>query len=242
MIAAGNTDVGRVRTENQDCYDYRICSENLAWAVVCDGMGGANGGNIASSMAVTAIREQLEKSVLQKLSPNSIKLILFSALAAANSLVFDRGAKNQELAGMGTTAVAVMVLDNTAYIAYAGDSRLYHIRDGRAKLVTKDHSVVQVLVDDGKITEEEAKTHPKKRYITKALGVQASVDPDYREETLEPGESLLLCTDGLTNYVDNEEIGPVVKERSEQGAVNHLIALANERGGSDNITAVILTV
>lgn len=240
MLAIGKSDVGRVRDVNQDSYDCNITCQNVGWAVVCDGMGGENGGNIASSTAVEVIGEQLRRGISDRTNPNSIKLILTSAIAAANSKVYSMSQETETLRGMGTTIVCAVVKDREVRIMHAGDSRLYRISDGKAYRVTNDHSVVQNMVDNGEITPEEAEHHPKKRYITRALGVEAKLDCEYTEICCNEADTLLLCSDGVTNYISDEELGILTEETPIMQLPQRLVDRANELGGADNITAVVM--
>ncbi len=240
MLAIGNSDVGRVRNVNQDSYSCCVCGANTGWAVVCDGMGGANGGNVASQTAVEIIKEQLERGISDSTNPNSIKLILTSAVSAANSHVYSKSEENEELCGMGTTVVCAAVKDKRAYVMHAGDSRLYRVNGGCAQRITHDHSVVQKMVDDGVITEDEAKTHPKKKYITRALGVSPELDCEYTEFDCGKSDTLILCSDGLTNYISDEELGDLTEQTPVMQLPERLVNRANELGGADNITAVVL--
>ncbi|MDR0532220.1 MAG: Stp1/IreP family PP2C-type Ser/Thr phosphatase [Oscillospiraceae bacterium] len=238
MRVAAKTDPGQVRRANEDCYSVGELPNGVVWAVICDGMGGAAGGNIASQTAVRYIAEAIVASWQEHMSPRAAKHLLVSALDNANLRVYDLAQANEELTGMGTTVVAVIVDNGLAYIAHAGDSRAY-LCDGREMIqLTKDHSVVQVMVDSGQITEDEAKTHPRKNLITRALGVSDTLEADYCEEELPPGSLLLLCTDGLTNAVAPEEIPGILAESGFADLADALVRRANENGGPDNITVV----
>ena len=171
MKIVAKTDKGLVRENNQDAYAVGELPGEVAWAVVCDGMGGAAGGNIASALAVKVISEKITSAYNERMRDASIKNLLDSAIAAANIEVYDLAYSRSDLNGMGTTVVAVIVRDNIAYIAHAGDSRAYLVSKDDVKQITVDHSLVQNLVDRGEITPEEAERHPKKNLITRALGV-----------------------------------------------------------------------
>ena len=240
MKFACKTDIGKVRRSNQDCYAVGELPGRVAWAVVCDGMGGANGGNIASRTAVKTVSEKIASSWRQGMGANSICNMLKSVVAAANINVFDMQNSVETLAGMGTTIVLALIADGTAHIVHAGDSRAYHLQNGTLTQVTKDHSIVQSLVEQGKLTEKEAREHPRRNVITRALGVAETLDVDYTELDLENGEGLLLCTDGLSGYAEVEEMEQIIAsypfvERAEQ-----LVNLANQNGGGDNITVVTI--
>lgn len=234
------SDVGLVRQSNQDACKNGIFPDQSAWVVVCDGMGGANGGNIASSIAVDKISEQILSSYHDGISDNSIKNLITSAIFNANLAVHDRARTEAELSGMGTTVVTAIVSRGIAHIAHAGDSRAYLITAEGIRQLTTDHSMVQEMVDNGDITEQQAKKHPQKNIITRALGVEASIQLDYCENEIQPGNFLLICTDGLTNYVDAEQIYQLSKELDGNALTEKLITLAKEGGGSDNITVAIV--
>ena len=241
MKIAGKTDIGMVRSSNQDFYLTGEISNSVSWAVVCDGMGGANGGNIASETAAKTVSDQIKMSYRNEMSSNSIKYLLMSAITAANSDVYDMAMKDESLSGMGTTVVAAIVINGMAYIAHAGDSRAYVIGDNSITQVTRDHSIVQSMIENGEITEEEAKTHPNRNVITRALGVTEKIDIDYNEIQLDTDQSLLICTDGLTNFVENKQILEIIGNNKFYEYPEKLIEKANENGGGDNITVVMMS-
>ncbi|MDR1464165.1 MAG: Stp1/IreP family PP2C-type Ser/Thr phosphatase [Oscillospiraceae bacterium] len=242
MRVTAKTDVGYVRELNEDCYSVGELPGGVVWAVICDGMGGVSGGNIASQTAVKFISDTISASYQFEMGSRSLKNLLVSAVDNANTRLFDLAQANESLSGMGTTVVAAIVAQHTAYIAHAGDSRAYRFTDGELKQLTKDHSVVQVMVDSGQITEDEAKTHPRKNLITRALGVSDGIEVDYCEERLDPGDILLICTDGLTNAVDVDQIHSMMLRTGFYACAEELVALANRNGGPDNITVVAVTV
>ncbi len=235
------TDVGLVRTSNQDSYAAGELPGSVAWAVVCDGMGGAAGGNYASSMAVKLISERISSSYRQGMSDNSIKNMLISAIHAANISVYEKGQSDSDLTGMGTTVVVAIIVDESVYVAHVGDSRAYVLVDGKLNQLTKDHSFVQEMVDSGKLTPDEAKDDPRKNYITRALGVNDDVRIDFCQEFLSGDEILILCTDGLTNYVKPEEIYELTSDSNFYEYAERLVKRANHNGGGDNITVVTMS-
>ena len=178
MRIVAKTDKGHVRDSNQDAYAVGEFSDEVVWAVVCDGMGGAAGGNIASALAVRVISDKINVSYREQMRDSSIKNMLDSALNAANVEVFDMSESKHELKGMGTTVVCAIVKDGQAYIAHAGDSRAYILKNGKIFQITTDHSIVQDLLDKGKITSEQALNHPKKNIITRAVGVDKNIEID----------------------------------------------------------------
>lgn len=239
-ISAG-TDVGMVRQSNQDAYAGGKLPSGGFYAVVCDGMGGHAGGNVASTMAVDRISAELEKNSRSNMSISSIKNMIESAIVSANMDVFDESNSNDALQGMGTTAVVAVFFDNTCVVANVGDSRCYLISDGKISQVTKDHSLVQQMVDAGYITAQEAEHHPRKNIITRALGISDDIQVDFFDIEFSGDGKLLLCSDGLTNHVNNDDILAVLSEPDFDGCAQKLISLANENGGSDNITAVVVS-
>ena len=242
MKIVAKTDKGLVRENNQDAYAVGELPGEVAWAVVCDGMGGAAGGNIASALAVKVISDKITSSYNEKMRDSSIKNLLDSAITAANIEVYDMAYSRPDLQGMGTTVVAVVVRDNVAHIAHAGDSRAYIVNDDGVEQITTDHSLVQNLVDRGEITKEEAEHHPNKNVITRALGVDKRIDDDFSEIDLHENETLVLCTDGLSNCVNNAEIAEDIKDGQYYAFADRLVKRANKNGGNDNITVVAIAI
>ena len=240
MRIAGKTDVGLVRKTNQDNFACGLFADGNAWAVVCDGMGGVSGGSVASSTAVEVISEYLKKGYASNTDKDTIKKLLFSALYEGNSAVFSRALNDPTLTGMGTTVIACIVADQNAYIVHAGDSRAYVINAGGAILLTRDHSIVQEMLDSGKLKPEEAQNHPQRNIITRALGVEETLNIDFCETTFADGATLLICTDGLTNNVDAQSITDIVRDANCSDRVSALIDLVNEKGGMDNTTVVLI--
>jgi len=245
---SGKTDIGQKRKNNQDSYTV-VCRDGFISAVVCDGMGGAKGGNVASRLAVKAytqtIKTALAKASFETLTAPEAKLILESAVKKSNSVVFEAANYDMDLEGMGTTLVSALICKNKVYVANVGDSRLYTYRDSRLKQITNDHSFVQYLLDKGSITHEEAKTHPNRNIILRALGVNESVEPDIFEISQSDYEILLLCSDGLTSHLTDEEITELIKDepdkkRSLRKKTESLVQKANSKSGADNITVVLL--
>ena len=241
MKLAGKTDVGRVRQENQDDYRAGELPGGAVWALVCDGMGGAKGGREASQGACNVIENFFQEQYAQ-CGAGQEEPFLKKALLYANRFVFQKAAHEEALAGMGTTAVCALVRSGNVYLCHAGDSRAYLIRDGKLAQLTHDHSYVQELVDCGTITEEEAEHHPQKNIITKALGVDYRLEPEFTAAKLKREDRLLLCTDGLTNMVPVEEMEELLAQGTFYDLPDRLIEAANAHGGSDNITALLLAV
>jgi len=239
MIIAGKTDKGLVRGTNQDDFAAGMLPGGAAYAVVCDGMGGANGGNVASSTAVEIISKEIVSGYDENFDGDGIKKLIESAMFRANTEVFEKSRKDPLLFGMGTTVVAAVMSGGFVTVANAGDSRAYLIGDGIRQL-THDHSIVQEMLENGKITSDEAITHPQKNIITRALGVEENLDIDFNRMELADGNAVVLCTDGLTNLVADEVILSAVKEKRPAGCAEELVKMANDNGGNDNITVVVI--
>ena len=239
MKAYAKTDIGSKRSMNQD---YMYCTtepvgsfQNLL--IVADGMGGHRAGDYASRLCVETMVQSLEKSA------HKTPVSLFEeAVTAANKAVFEESASHVEYEGMGTTVVACTLEENTLYITNIGDSRLYLIRDG-IEQITDDHSLVEEMVKQGNITESEARIHPQKNIITRALGINEEVQADFFEIDVEQGDVIMLCSDGLSNMIEDEDMEYIVKNSDTlQTAAESLVARANENGGNDNITVVLAEV
>ena len=241
MKIVAKTDTGLVRTSNQDSYAAGELPGSVAWAVVCDGMGGTAGGNLASSMAVKLISERISSSYRSGMSGISIKNMLTSAILAANVSIYEAGRKDPELTGMGTTVVVAIMADESLYIAHVGDSRAYTMSNGKLHQLTKDHSFVQEMVDSGKLTPDEARDDPRKNLITRALGVNDNVRVDFCQEYISNDEFLILCTDGLTNFVSTQEFYDLTADGCFNDYAERLVNRANKNGGGDNITVVTMS-
>jgi serine/threonine protein phosphatase PrpC len=227
--AGAKTDIGRARKRNEDSF---LVREPLF--AVADGMGGHRGGNVASSLALEVLGQVGEEK-----SDRSDSLV--EGIRQANDRVLERGEADRDLRGMGTTITAVRTSDRTAHLAHVGDSRAYLFRQGALQQLTEDHTWVRRMVREGKLTLEEAGQHPQRSILTRALGVEGAVEVDQFSLDLQPGDRLLLCTDGLTNMLDDEAIGHILAEEPDlQAAADRLIEEANRAGGDDNITVVIL--
>ncbi|MBR2100598.1 MAG: Stp1/IreP family PP2C-type Ser/Thr phosphatase [Eubacterium sp.] len=241
MKIVAKTDKGLVRESNQDAYAVGELPGEVAWAVVCDGMGGAAGGNIASALAVKVISDKITSCYNQKMRDSSIFNLLDSAITAANIEVYDMADSQRDLKGMGTTVVCAIVRQDTVYIAHAGDSRAYIAGDDEIKQITTDHSMVQDLVNKGKITAEEAEHHPNKNIITRAVGVDKRIKIDSDQFDLEDNQTLILCTDGLSNYVSTDELLDDIKDGQYYAFADRLVKRTNNNGGGDNITVVAIS-
>lgn len=241
MIVSGKTHQGMVRKNNQDTFLTVLHEETgCALLIVCDGMGGAKAGNIASTIAAHTFADRIEELLSNTSSP-SIRAIRM-AVDRANEAVFRESISDSEMEGMGTTLVAALIHGRHAVLINIGDSRAYRIRGDEITQLTLDHSYVQELYRKGRLTAEEARHHPNRNLITRAVGVDEFVEADIFEGELAPTDLLLLCSDGLTGMLeDNEIVALVNASRSLDEAVEHLIAAACENGGLDNVTAILFT-
>ena len=249
MNFCGKSDVGKRREVNQDSFRaISIWGDEGVLLVVCDGMGGHLAGEVASSTAVNIFCDKVMASPCEEESPDKIlefiRYTLVCAASEANNTVFHLAMENEAYEGRGTTLVAVIIYKGYIYAINVGDSRFYIVTESEAKLVTKDHSFVQYLIDNGKISAEEAKNYPRKNVITRAVGIADKLDVDFFSTPLAPWKSgyLLLCSDGLSNYADNKVLTDILfgkKENTVEKKAEKLIAFANAKGGSDNITAVL---
>ncbi|MBO4733720.1 MAG: Stp1/IreP family PP2C-type Ser/Thr phosphatase [Clostridia bacterium] len=240
MQVFSKVDIGKIRATNQDAADAFMLADNVAFAICCDGMGGAKGGDIASSNALRIISDYVKNSFSPNMSNEQIALLLKNAVLSANYEVFDISKSDPVLSGMGTTVVAAIVTEHYAVICHVGDSRAYLINDNIVQL-TVDHSVVQSLIESGKISLLEARTFPEKNVITKALGVEQEVIPDCSVFSVGPDDVILLCSDGLTNFVEISDILNSFKENEIEDVPEVLINKANSGGGGDNISVVIVS-
>lgn len=256
MIIASKTDIGMKRKANQDFHITKKYSKKTCLCVVCDGMGGAKGGEQASKLAAKAFVNYMDHFLDEyignkdkQITAPEIKKALVSALDLANDEVYKYSRSHLGMKGMGTTIVATLIIDKTVFALNVGDSRVYFLKGNKINQITKDHSYVQYLIDIGQITEEEAKTSANRNIITRAVGTERRVEGNIYKETVTEGTFVLLCTDGLTNYADNEVLCEIVsndynaRNIDEIGLgirVNRLIDYANDGGGSDNITAVLV--
>jgi protein phosphatase len=237
------TDPGCVRSQNQDTYITEQLDRNTLLCVVCDGMGGAKSGNVASSLAVEVFAEEIRRCWKPGMESDRIDQMLKSAVKLANFTVFDQAAQFEEFSGMGTTLVAALIRDNKATLVNVGDSRVYGINRSGIRLLTKDHSLVQMMVDRGDLTAEVAKSYPGKNLITRAVGTEPMVMCDIYHKEVSKGDYLLLCTDGLSNVMDDQEIlFEVVHGVNKQHCCQRLLDIAKNRGAPDNVTSVLVLI
>lgn len=236
----GNSDIGRRRSRNEDSFCFGECSDNVCYAVVCDGMGGASGGQIASSTACEIVEDKIKKCYNSNMNERSIENLLLSSITTANILIHDIASSDIELNGMGTTVVSAIVRDGEVCIAHVGDSRAYYITEDKITQITKDHSLVQQMLDNGQITKDEFDNHPNKNIITRALGTHEEIEIDFDTVSLSEDEALLICTDGLSGLLTEEELFEIYKLVPFDRLSEVYIRAANERGGKDNITVVVI--
>ena len=240
IIAYAKSDTGKVREMNQDAYYISDSSSEVKLFILADGMGGYKGGEIASNLAIKCTKNYVENNFKDtpKDRENLIQLVA-SSMEYANMIVYEKSKENKEFEGMGTTLEVCLIYNNKIYIGHIGDSRIYRIRKDFMRKLTIDHSYVQKLVKDGTITKEEAEVHPKKNMLLKALGCNAFVEPDVSVKGFLKDDILLISSDGLTNMVKQEDIFQIATGNIEK-APQRLIDLANQHGGMDNITVIII--
>lgn len=241
MRTAFLTDIGMKRESNQDYVNVFKNKAGIIFAIVADGMGGHQGGDVASDMAVSHIGHDFESNNFQDL--NEIEKWLLSELHKENQQIIDTSNQFSDLSGMGTTMVSVTLVDKQILVANVGDSRCYLYRDNEIKQLSFDHSLVNELVESGEISEEEARFHPQKNVITQTLGVNKSINPATKILDVRVGDLLLLCSDGLTNMLSNQEISNILSQKIDiQEMCKKLVEKANSAGGMDNITVLILDI
>ena len=229
------TDIGRMRPINED--SYYAPREGERFCAVADGMGGHNAGEVASALAVQVFSEHMR--AVDEITAEA----LHRAVELANEAVYEAALENASMSGMGTTFSALAQEGETVYLAHVGDSRIYLVRRGAIMQVTTDHTLVEEMVQKGLITPREARIHPKRNIITRALGTEESVQIDIVQMGARPGDAFFLCSDGMTNYVDEREIlRTAMSDRAWEDKLRHLVSIALENGGADNITALFAVV
>jgi protein phosphatase len=245
--SSGCSDVGKVRENNEDSY---LIEEEHGLYLVADGMGGHLGGKTASTMAVNTIREAVQEQYselvdqarAEPVESSMLPRLLADAIRKACATIFERAAGDPELRGMGTTVTAMMVLEGRAFVAHVGDSRCYLYRDQGVTQVTDDHSLVNEQIKAGILTEEQAAESHLKNIITRSVGFERDVSVDTLILSLQEGDRFLLCSDGLSNLVNDAEIGEALGSMALESVPESMVQLANDRGGDDNITVVCLSV
>ena len=241
MQSWGLTDKGCLRKMNQDAYDIQQLDRNTLLCVVCDGMGGAKSGNVASSLAVDVFSQEIQRTWTANMDWDRADQLMKSAVKLANFTVYDQAKQFEEFSGMGTTLVAALVRGRKVSLVNVGDSRAYFINQNGIRQITKDHSVVQMMVDRGELTAEMAKSYPGKNLITRAVGTEITVSSDIFRQELNKGDFLLLCSDGLSNLMDDQEIlFEVVHGVNKERCCKRLLDIAMSRGCPDNVTCVLV--
>lgn len=241
MQSWGLTDSGCIRAQNQDTYQIEQLDSNTLLGVVCDGMGGAKSGNVASSLAAEVFAQEIRRSWKFGMDQQQIDQMMGNAVKLANFTVFDQAQQFEEFYGMGTTLVAALVHGRHVTIVHVGDSRAYGLNVDGIHRLTKDHSLVQMMLERGELTLEQARNYPGKNLITRAIGTEPTVESDLTHWNMERGDSLLLCSDGLSNMMDEQEIlFEVVHGVNKQYCCQRLLDIAKNRGAPDNVTSVLI--
>lgn len=240
MQVFAKTDIGKERKINEDFYYISGPEDKIKLFILADGMGGYNAGEVASKMAVEAVKEYIYKHFERnKKSKEMLENLIRESIEYANEDIYKKAQSKKELSGMGTTLDVCLIYNSRIYIGHIGDSRVYRIRKEFMRRITRDHSYVQTLIEDGKITKEEAFNHPKRNMITKALGCMEKVEPDVYAKTFIKDDIILMSSDGLTNMIKEEEIYNIIKKDTLK-ATDNLVKQANDNGGYDNITVVVI--
>ena len=243
MQCWGLTDPGCVRAQNQDTYLIEQLDRQTLLCVVCDGMGGAKSGNIASTLAADVFVQSVKQTWTAGMDREKVDQMLQSAVKLANFTVYDQAAQFEDFSGMGTTLAAVLIKGTDVTIVNVGDSRVYAVSADGISQLTKDHSLVQMMVERGELPPELARTYPGKNFITRAIGTDATVEYDLFHHKLERGDCLLLCSDSLSNMMDDQEIlFEVVHGASKQHCCKRLLDIAKNRGAPDNVTSVLIQI
>ena len=237
------TDPGVTRIQNQDAFQIETLDKNTLLCVVCDGMGGAKSGNVASTLAADVFTQEVKRTWLPDMSQERLEQVLYGAVKLANFTVFDQAQQFEEFRGMGTTLVALLLQGKRATVINVGDSRAYLIDSEGISQVTTDHSLVQMMVFRGELTPEKAKAYPGKNLITRAIGTESQIMCDIFHRDVEKGDCFLLCTDGLSNLMDDQEILFEVAYGTDMSqCCQHLLDIAKKRGAPDNVTSVLVAV
>lgn len=238
----GISDIGKKRKENQDRIYLADPDSGMELFILADGMGGANAGSVASSTAIEFVKNYIMDNFSEKSSREEIEELIRKAMYEANNFVYSKSKEVREYAGMGTTLITVILHKNKVYIGHIGDSRVYRIRKNFMRQLTKDHSYVQALVQNGSITKEEAINHPQRNVLLKVLGCEKNVESDIITKGFLKDDILLICTDGLTNMLESDEIYDLILENRDnpEDACKKLLDEANSRGGYDNISIILI--
>ena len=239
----GITDPGCTRTQNQDAFQVEKLGRNTLLCIVCDGMGGAKSGNVASTLAVDVFVQEVKRTWVSGMDMEKSDQMLQNAVKLANFTVYDQAQQFEEFSGMGTTLVAALIHGKYVTVVNIGDSRAYSIKADGVRQLTVDHSLVQMMVSRGELTPEQARSYPGKNLITRAIGTESVVECDIYHRKLESGECVLLCTDGLSNLVDPQEIlFEILHGENKQSGCERLLEIAKNRGAPDNVTCLLVQV
>lgn len=243
MQAWGISEVGMVRSQNQDYYSIIKFGRDQLLVVVCDGMGGARSGNIASKMAVDVFTGEIQRNIRSNMKQDRIDEMLVASLLLANKAVFEQSQLSEEYKGMGTTLVAALIQKDVATVVNVGDSRAYLFNEDGVATITTDHSLVEMMVQRGELSREAAKNHPGKNLITRAVGTEDTVECDIFHHELHKGDCVLLCSDGLSNLMsDQEMLFEVIHGVNKNDCCQRLMNIANFRGAPDNVTIALVCV
>lgn len=243
MRAWGMTEPGMIRTQNQDAYSIVKLNREQLLVIVCDGMGGARSGNIASSMAVEVFVGEVQRTARNNMKPEKVDAMLCSALELANKAVYEQSQISEEYKGMGTTLVAAFFQKDRVTVANVGDSRAYLFNHEGVDAITTDHSLVEMMVQKGELTRETAKSFPGKNLITRAVGTENNVECDLYHVQLHKGDNVLLCSDGLSNQLSDQELlFEVIHGTNKSDCCQRLMNIANYRGAPDNVTVVLVSI
>lgn len=239
----GITDPGCVREQNQDTFQIENLDRDAALCIVCDGMGGAKSGNVASSLAAEVFVGEIRRTWVSDMEQSQIDQMLQAAVKLSNFTVHDQGCQFEEFSGMGTTLVAALIKGKEITLVNVGDSRAYCINENGIQKITVDHSLVEMMVQRGELTPEEARTYPGKNYITRAIGTESMVECDIYHVDAQQGDFLLLCSDGLSNIIDEQEmLFEVVHGADKAKCCQQLLEIAQSRGAPDNVTCVLAQI
>ena len=243
MQAWGITDTGMVRSQNQDYYSIIKLGRDQLLVIVCDGMGGAKSGNIASKLAVDVFTGEVQRNIRSNMKQDKIDAMLLTALSVANKAVYEQSQLSEEYSGMGTTLVAALFQKEHLTVVNVGDSRAYLFNEEGVSGITTDHSLVEMMVQRGELSREAAKYHPGKNLITRAVGTEVDVNCDLFHRELSKGDCVLLCSDGLSNLMSDQEIlFEVVHGVNKADCCQRLMNIANFRGAPDNVTIALVCV
>ena len=241
MKLYSQSDIGLIRQSNQDYCMTGYFPDGAAWAIVCDGMGGANGGSTASHVATESIAETLTTGYREDMTGTEISNLMKLAVDYANKSVYEMSRYVSGLEGMGTTVVCVIAKDERLHVEHAGDSRAYLFTGDSIRQITTDHSIVQELVSAGQLTKEQARIHPNRNLITRALGTEPKLVTDYNTVEFKDGAKVIVCTDGMSNYITDESLLEFIRSNDCEKLPDMLIQKAKELGGSDNITVAVIS-